>query len=215
MVGDASEFFWVGNHPGLDLVNTAAVDAHGDQLELVTDWTHLVDWTQAAGLIDPGLAQQCRTATQRRSLSVLAWFGRLRSCLRTVLESDHNETDAARALDAAVAAVAVRLSYQPRQQRDVVPLDPTGPFEQLRLALATAALDAARLDRSRVRRCGSPNCVLLYYDTTKNRSRRWCDMAGCGNRAKAKAHYRRTRQPEPASQRRGGSLVVSSPTADS
>ena len=87
MVSDASEFFWVGNHPGLDLINTAAVDAHGDRIELVADWTDLVDWTQAAGLIDPDLAQQCRAATQRRSRSVLMWFRRLRSCLRTVLES--------------------------------------------------------------------------------------------------------------------------------
>ncbi len=205
MVRDASEFFWVGNHPGLDLVNTAAVDAHGGRLDLVTDWTDLVDWTQAAGLIDPDLAQHCRTAPQRHTRSVLAWFGQLRSCLRTVLESDHDEADAASALDAAVASVAVRLSVRPRQQRDVVPLDPTEPLEQLRLALATAALDATRLDRSRVRSCGSPNCVLLYYDTTKNRSRRWCDMAGCGNRAKAKAHYARTRHPGPTSHRPGSS----------
>jgi predicted RNA-binding Zn ribbon-like protein len=201
MSDDASKFIWVGNHPGLDLINTAALDAHGDRIELVADWTDLVDWTQAAGLIDPDLAQQCRAATQRRGRSVLMWFRQLRSCLRTVLESDHHDAAAANTLDTTVATVAVRLSYQPGQQRDCGPLDPSKPLEQLRLALATVALDATRLDRSRVRRCGSPSCLLLYYDTTKNGSRRWCDMAGCGNRAKANAHYRRTRHPEPNSRR--------------
>jgi predicted RNA-binding Zn ribbon-like protein len=67
------------------------------------------------------------------------------------------------------------------------------PLEQLRLALAVSALDATRLDRSRVHRCAHARCILLYFDTTKNRSRRWCDMATCGNRAKASAHYHRTR----------------------
>ena len=194
---DASEFLWVGNHPGLDLINTAAVDAHGDRIDFVASWTDLVDWTRAAGLIDPDLAQRCRAATHRRSRTVLMWFRRLRSSLRAVLEAGQDNTAAASALDAAVAAVSIRLSYQPGQPCAIVPRDPSGPLDQLRLTLATAALDATRLDRSRVRHCSSPSCVLLYYDTTKNGSRRWCDMAACGNRAKAQAHYRRTRRSEP------------------
>ena len=72
-------------------------------------------------------------------------------------------------------------------------LDATAALDRLRLALATVALDATRLERSRVRRCDGAQCVLLYYDTARNRSRRWCDMAVCGNRAKASAHYHRTK----------------------
>ena len=190
-----TEFFWVGNHPGLDLLNTAAVDARGARLELVPDWTTLVDWAEAAGLIDTDLAQQCRDAGEGRGRKLLAWFRRLRSSLRNVLESDDDDAAAA-ALDDAVAAVSVRLSYRPGQPPHEMPIDASGPLERLRLALATTALDATRLERSRVRRCGSPRCVLLYYDTTKNRSRRWCDMAVCGNRAKASAHYQRAKHAD-------------------
>ena len=189
---NATKFFWVGNHPGIDLVNTEAVDAKGDRLELVPDWTALVDWVQAAGLIDTDLAQQCRAAGERRGRNLLAWFRRLRSSLRNVLESGDDEAAAAE-LDDEVAAVSVRLSYRPARHQHELPLDAPGPLERLRLALAITALDATSLDRSRVRRCSSPFCVLLYYDTTKNRSRRWCDMAECGNRAKANAHYRRAK----------------------
>ena len=192
---NATGFFWVGNHPGIDLVNTEAVDAHGDRLELLPDWTALVDWAQAAGLIDTDLAHQCRAAGERRGRNLLAWFRRLRRSLRDVLETSDDEAAAA-ALDDDVAAVSVRLSYRPARQQHRLPLDAPGPLERLRLALATTALDATSLDRSRVRRCGSPRCVLLYYDTTKNRSRRWCDMAVCGNRAKAHAHYRRAKHRE-------------------
>jgi predicted RNA-binding Zn ribbon-like protein len=42
-------------------------------------------------------------------------------------------------------------------------------------------------------RCAGDRCGWLFLDTSKNRSRRWCSMAGCGNRAKARRHYERRR----------------------
>lgn len=39
-------------------------------------------------------------------------------------------------------------------------------------------------DWSRVKVCAAPNCRWAYLDNSRNRSRRWCDMADCGNRAK-------------------------------
>ena len=47
----------------------------------------------------------------------------------------------------------------------------------------------------RIRSCLHPACVLWFYDTTRNATRRWCSMATCGNRAKAQRHYQRARQP--------------------
>ena len=41
-----------------------------------------------------------------------------------------------------------------------------------------------------------PNCEWLFIDRSKNRSRTWCDMAVCGNRAKARLHYHRKRKGE-------------------
>ncbi|MFE3674881.1 CGNR zinc finger domain-containing protein [Streptomyces griseus] len=43
----------------------------------------------------------------------------------------------------------------------------------------------------RIRPCANPACVLHFYDVSKNGTRRWCSMAGCGNRAKARRHYAR------------------------
>lgn len=39
-------------------------------------------------------------------------------------------------------------------------------------------------DWCRVKACAAPDCRWAYLDTSRNRSRRWCDMADCGNRAK-------------------------------
>ena len=48
----------------------------------------------------------------------------------------------------------------------------------------------ARADLSRIKQCPGYDCGWLFVDTTKNRSRRWCEMEVCGNRAK----QRRLRQ---------------------
>src|SRR6266851_5443894 len=42
-----------------------------------------------------------------------------------------------------------------------------------------------------------PACVLWFFDTTRNGTRRWCSMAACGNRAKARRHYDRIKKPDP------------------
>ena len=63
-----------------------------------------------------------------------------------------------------------------------------------RFLLARAAANfLASADPARIRRCGGTNCILFFYDTTKSATRRWCSMAGCGNRMKAAAHYHRTK----------------------
>jgi predicted RNA-binding Zn ribbon-like protein len=46
----------------------------------------------------------------------------------------------------------------------------------------------------RVRRCADARCPRVFHDGTKNGRRRWCDMATCGNRAKAARHRVRMRQ---------------------
>jgi predicted RNA-binding Zn ribbon-like protein len=45
--------------------------------------------------------------------------------------------------------------------------------------------------RGRVSTCANEKCQWLFLDTSKNRSRRWCTMASCGNRAKARRFHDR------------------------
>ncbi len=46
-------------------------------------------------------------------------------------------------------------------------------------------------DLARVRECDGRACTWLFLDESRNRSRRWCSMESCGNRAKARRHYQR------------------------
>jgi predicted RNA-binding Zn ribbon-like protein len=67
--------------------------------------------------------------------------------------------------------------------------------ESLEQALWPVAYSMAELLTSelvtRVRECEGEGCGWLFLDLSKNRSRKWCDMADCGNRAKARRHYAR------------------------
>lgn len=61
------------------------------------------------------------------------------------------------------------------------------------IVLAALRLATEEAERGRVRVCEAPDCLWLFYDGSKNRSRRWCDMRQCGNRMKARRHYASTR----------------------
>jgi len=67
----------------------------------------------------------------------------------------------------------------------------------LELPVWMVARSAAELLTSdslgRVRECAGEKCDWLFLDASRNRSRRWCDMAECGNRAKARRNYARRR----------------------
>ena len=56
----------------------------------------------------------------------------------------------------------------------------------------SALMLLAQPEPARLKIC--PNCQWLFLDRSRNRSRAWCDMAVCGNRAKASRHYRRSRE---------------------
>ncbi|MBA6434790.1 MULTISPECIES: CGNR zinc finger domain-containing protein [Streptomyces] len=57
--------------------------------------------------------------------------------------------------------------------------------------MAWSALQEAMPGRLRV--CANPECRLFLIDRSKTNKARWCSMAVCGNRMKARRHYQRTR----------------------
>jgi len=88
-----------------------------------------------------------------------------------------------------------QLTWQPALNTDGVHWkwdEPPG-----RTAAAAAVLTWSALQKSspgRLRPCGNPECRLFLIDHSKPNSARWCSMAVCGNRMKARRHYDRVRQ---------------------
>jgi predicted RNA-binding Zn ribbon-like protein len=70
-------------------------------------------------------------------------------------------------------------------------------FAGLSIPIVESAADSLVAgELPRVRRCRDARCNRVFYDATKNGSRRWCEMATCGNRAKAARHRKRATKNE-------------------
>jgi predicted RNA-binding Zn ribbon-like protein len=176
------------------------------QLRLVRDFVNTVEYQEdeegwespddlAAWLRSRDLLGDDVTATE----DDLALAKTVREGLRSVLatHAGHNADAAAlRSLDDALAELPLRLSFGGSGAFALAPATDHGA----RAALA-GVLDAVRASRedgswSRLKVCDRVTCRWAYYDYSKNRSSRWCTMAGCGNAVKMqKAHARRASTP--------------------
>lgn len=70
------------------------------------------------------------------------------------------------------------------------------PERQAAVSAVLAWGDLEASSPGRVRPCGNPDCTLFLIDRSKSNSARWCSMAVCGNRMKARRHQQRLRTEE-------------------
>jgi predicted RNA-binding Zn ribbon-like protein len=71
------------------------------------------------------------------------------------------------------------------------------PPERERAVRAVLAWDVlATQHPGRLRPCANDECRLFLIDHSKANAARWCSMAVCGNRMKARRHYRRVRNAQ-------------------
>jgi predicted RNA-binding Zn ribbon-like protein len=163
--------------------NTYDVDVDAPVLDAFTDPDALTDWLRAHDLI--GAGEQADTD----DLDLARTF---RSGLRTAMRRHHDgeQRPATPDLDAAAARLPLRIEFDGTRPR-LVPAGggARGGLARLLVAVADAESDDAW---SRLKICFADDCQLAFYDTSKNRSRRWCSMGVCGNRQKTRSY--RTRQ---------------------
>ena len=194
------EFLLPGNDPALDLLNTTPVLA-GGPVDLLPDYAALTRWLAAAGLATEREAQALRDrwAQAAQAARALAEVKRLRAALLGILTALQSGEPVRpswlKELNSSLARARVRptVEWDARSRRFArhgSRSDEGAATAPVRVAEAIATLLAAK-DLSRVRKCENPACVLWFYDTSKNHTRRWCSMETCGNRAKVAAHYRR------------------------
>lgn len=121
--------------------------------------------------------------------------GKVRA-LREAIDALFRRSAGGDAFDAPAMATFLRACADAIDGRDELAATPAAPFGTAAAPLAfEAALAVSALSlfsSGSVRRLKvCPNCNWLFLDKSRNSSRLWCDMSVCGNRAKAKRHYRR------------------------
>lgn len=87
---------------------------------------------------------------------------------------------------------AARPAIPPRLAGGTSEPAPAGPTEML-ATIAQDAIHTFGAAPDRVRECAADDCRLIFLDTSRPGSRRWCSMRRCGGRAKARSHYQRHR----------------------
>lgn len=178
------EFLFIGGHTALDFLNTE-VARDGEPVDLLGDAGALERWIHDAGL-----------GRVRSGAATLREVKRLRAALREITgalaDGEPPRRATVRLIDQELRRGTGSLALDARDGKFAVAFEPRDP--DARYLLARSAADfLASADPSRIRRCGGTNCVLFFYDATKSATRRWCSMAGCGNRMKAALHYQRSR----------------------
>lgn len=122
---------------------------------------------------------------------------------RAVLREMVNQIAAAKPVSsAAIEEINKLLRYRIRyseliSRQDEFTIRSHTKFDEALHLLTLIAEAASELlchaDFALIKKCENPECILYFYDTSKNHARRWCSMSLCGNRMKAAAYYRRHR----------------------
>jgi len=188
----------------LDFANT--VDWHaGAQYgqEYLTTYAELIAWGHHAGILAEDEAHallEAAASQPERAQAALDQAIALREVIYRVFSARAHgrPTDAGdlAALNAALVGAYAHLRLRAGEPRFFWAWEPDGAaLDRMLWPVARSAAELLTADElARVRECASDSCGWLFLDTSKNRSRRWCDMAGCGNRAKARRHYARGRR---------------------
>ncbi|HVB30659.1 MAG TPA: CGNR zinc finger domain-containing protein [Gemmatimonadaceae bacterium] len=193
-------FAFVGERLWLDFVNS---DADASATDALLDFATMVRWLDAAQVIDAERAAGMTRRAQQQpagASAALVDARRVRAALRALAESagTHRESrlnavaEINRILGRSAGTRRLEMRADGAFVRAFVPGGDA--FAGLMIPLVESAADALILgELPRVRRCANPRCHRVFYDATKNGGRRWCDMATCGNRAKAARHRARGR----------------------
>jgi predicted RNA-binding Zn ribbon-like protein len=124
----------------------------------------------------------------------------LREALRELLLGHHGDYETDPRAAGVVEDTARRARLEVRFDADgVAHVAPAGSGVDAALGRLLSIVADAQADGtwSRLKACPWETCRWAFYDHSKNRSGVWCNMAVCGNRAKARA-YRERRQRRPA-----------------
>jgi predicted RNA-binding Zn ribbon-like protein len=193
-----------GGHPALDFTNT--VDWRGTEREndWLTDPLDLAAWGLRVGLLNHEEAQElAQSAVQNpgRAARTLSSARRLREALfrlfKALLQKEQPRPEDLRLFNGQLRRALSRQTVQaPDPETHGAYLlgfsDEGDPLQRFLFRLLGQAADLlTTADVHRLKVCSTPECGWLFLDTTKNASRRWCDMASCGNRAKAQRFYRK------------------------
>jgi predicted RNA-binding Zn ribbon-like protein len=182
-------FKFLGGHVALDFINTVGGRTHKsanrysvdrERLENLAEWDSFWSAAAAAAAFKSG-GRSRRTPNLDR---IITFREALYRVFKAVIEQRRPETKDSELLNCKLAEARAHEKLAFVNGTPSFAWD-EGPDPLWIIARAAAELLTSP-DLARVRACGGESCGWLFLDTSRNRSRQWCDMADCGNIAKVR-----------------------------
>ena len=201
------QYQFLAGNLALDFANTADWHESEQPVELLPSFSDLLIWGQQAGVLEADDAGRLLSAAEREPEAAVTIYGRaitLREAIFRIFRGVARHESAV-AGDLALLNDELTQAYRHRHVAAGAKgfewewTDHDVALDSVLWSVADAAanlLTSPTLER--VRQCAGDPCGWLFYDTSRNRSRRWCNMEGCGNRAKARRYYERQRGERPS-----------------
>ncbi len=187
-------FELIAGHTALDFVNSLDWRfREGKPEELLNSYSDVLRFMQQAKLLTPRAARQLEcSANESAAQRVLLACRELREAAADVfyaaVEGRSPTAGSLKILEKDFKAARAHQSLAWNQAR--LRWDWSGMEAAPELPLWLLSLNASGLllseNMSRLRACNNDECRWLFLDTSKNHTRRWCDMKICGNRMKAR-----------------------------
>ncbi len=191
----------LGGRLGLDFVNTRDAPLSPQPTEFLTDYAALARWGHHVGLYDEARRDALLALAARQPAEAQRAFERALT-LRAASHGTFLALAHGRAPGAADLRVIQQL-YADALTQAALTLGAAGVawtwpdddhLERVTWAVLRSTVELLTSpDVARVKECpGCGDCGWLFLDSSKNGTRQWCSMEGCGSRAKMRRHYRRS-----------------------
>jgi predicted RNA-binding Zn ribbon-like protein len=190
----------------LDFANTLDWRGSEHPIELLATYADLVAWAQKVGLLDEDAARLLADRAGQHPQPAMAALEKARTLREAIhavfvaaLHDGPPETADTEIIIATLAEMLNRSRLVKSESSFVWDWGGSeDDLDQIVWWVVQSATEVMTSDELlRVGQCADDRgCGWLFYDTSKNRTRRWCSMRGCGNRAKAKRHYAKVTSDE-------------------
>jgi len=190
----------LGGRLCLNFVNTLDWRGTDTPQEFINTFDDLVSWSRHAGICSQPETRKLYKLSEQSEAEAKKVLNRARKLREAIYRLFTAGIANQKPLNKDLAIFNKHLS-QSMKDSQITPTkegyawDITGNRTRLDWILNPIIRSAAEIlvsdDRNKVKACADSACGWLFIDVSRNRSRRWCDMQDCGNRAKASRFYRK------------------------
>jgi predicted RNA-binding Zn ribbon-like protein len=187
----------------LDFANTVSWRGAEEPKEWLTSYDDLVDWASHAGVVSDGTARRLRRAARSKPADAAAALERARELREATYRAFSRQAGGDPPAGADLDRIRGRYEDAVRHARFRARADTDhwswaedgeAELDLVTRAVARSAVELAMSPAlARLRECLGQDCGWLFVDQSRNRSRRWCSSADCGNRARVRRFHERRR----------------------